>query len=312
MQTLLEKSPQEELKIIVTQLEAHKKALDQFAIVAETDAQGRITYVNDNFCEIAKYSRQELIGKDHRDVVNSKYHPPSFWKEFWQTISQGKVWRGDIKNRAKDGSIYWVDTTIVPFIGTDGRPEKYLAIRAVITERKEAEDQLRVISATYARSLIEASLDPLFTMSLGGKITENNQAMSDATGFSRDELIGSDFFSFFTEPQKARESHQLVLSIGTLKDYPLVIQHKDGKLTNVLYNASLYKDINGKVLGVFAAARDITLQKKAEEEVDHQRSKELERLAELERFQKLTVGRELKMIELKKENEELKIKLGIL
>jgi hypothetical protein len=119
-------------------------------------------------------------------------------------------------------------------------------------------------------------------------------------------LIGTDFSDYFTEPEKAREGYKQVFEKGLVSNYPLTIRHRDGRFTDVLYNASVYKDTRGNVLGVFAAARDVTAQKKAEAEVAEQRTRELERLAELERFQKLTVGRELKMIELKKEIEERK------
>jgi PAS domain S-box-containing protein len=154
--------------------------------------------------------------------------------------------------------------------------------------------------------LIEASLDPLVTISPEGKITDVNEGSIKVTGVSREKLIGTDFSDYFTEPEKAREGYQQVFSRGFVTDYPLTVRHKDGRLTDVLYNASVYKDAGGNVLGVFAAARDVTAQKKAEAQLAEQRTRELERLAELERFQTLTVGRELKMIQLKKEIEELK------
>ena len=139
----------------------------------------------------------------------------------------------------------------------------YLLIGTDNTARKQADDKLRTASQ-YARSLIEASLDPLVTISPKGKITDVNAGSVKVTGVPREKLIGADFSDYFTEPDKAREGYQQVFANGFVTDYPLTIRHEDGRLTDVLYNASVYKDVQGNVLGVFAAARDITARKQAE------------------------------------------------
>lgn len=270
------------------------------AIISE-NLDGTITSWNPAAEKMFGYREKEALGKT-MSIIGTSDRLDEF-KEIISKIKKGlTVERLETQRRRKDGKVIDVAVTVSPIRDESRKLIGLSVIDRDITYQKQV--------SQYARSLIEASLDPLVTINLDGKITDVNEATIKVTGVSREDLIGTDFSSYFTEPEKAREGYQLVFSKGTVTDYPLTIRHFNGKLTDVLYNASVYRDVSDNVLGVFAAARDITAQKKAEAQVAEQRSRELERLAELERFQKLTVGRELKMIELKKEIEELKGKLG--
>jgi PAS domain S-box-containing protein len=261
--------------------------------------EGKITDVNEATIKVTGVARERLVGTDFSNYFTE---PEKAREGYRQVFSEGFVTDYPLTIRHMDGRLTDVLYNASVYKDVGGNVLGVFAAARDVTVQKQA--------SQYARSLIEASLDPLVTISPEGKITDVNEATIKVTGVARERLVGADFSNYFTEPEKAREGYQQVFAKGLVTDYALTIRHGNGRLTDVLYNASVYRDAGGNVLGVFAAARDVTAQKRAEEQVAEQRAKELERLAELERFQKLTVGRELKMIELKKEIEELKSKVG--
>jgi PAS domain S-box-containing protein len=238
----------------------YKHALDESSIVAITEKSGIIKYVNDNFCKISKYSREELIGKDHR-IINSGYHPKEFIRDLWSTISQGEIWKGELKNKAKDGSIYWVDTTIVPFLDTQSKPYQYVAIRSEITSRKKVEDELKQLNESLEQKVIErtaqleASLQQLkeseekFQKAFhanGGGITitrlsdstymDVNETFVQMTGYTREELIGhtSAELGMVSDLKRREEILQEIKQHGSARNFEITVCDKSGRLLEVI------------------------------------------------------------------------------
>jgi PAS domain S-box-containing protein len=300
-----------ETKRLMREFEATKNLLDnildsstRYSIIGK-DLNHRVVSWNEGARRNYLYTAAEILGHDVGILHTPEDRESGAVRDLLTTAFDKGMAEGEFERVRRDGSRFWANVVMTRRDDKGGKPIGYLLMSNDISARKQAEEQVHV-NSLYARSLIEASLDPLVTISPAGKITDLNEATAKVTGLPREQLVGTDFSDYFTEPEKAREGYQRVFAEGSVIDYPLTIRHRNKGLIEVTYNATVYKDPRGKVLGVFAGARDVTAQRRAEAQIAEQRSKELDRLGDLERFQKLTIGRELKMIELKKEIKELK------
>jgi PAS domain S-box-containing protein len=268
-----------ELEAALKDLSEQKFALDQHAIVATTDVQGTITYVNDKFCAISKYSREELIGQNHR-LLNSGEHSKEFFREMYRDIASGRVWRSEICNRAKDGSIYWVDTTVVPFFDSEGKPRQYMAIRQDITARKLAEKVRERLAA-----VVDSSDDAIVSKTLEGTISAWNHGAEKVFGYSAAEIVGKPVLVLLP-PERIDEESDILTRIRrgeSVDHFETVRVRKDGTRIDVSLSVSPIRDSKGVIVGAAKIARDITERKRAQ---DGLREKE-RRLAESQRIARI-------------------------
>jgi PAS domain S-box-containing protein len=246
-----------------SEISDYKYALDESSIVAITDSKGVIKHVNTNFCKISKYSREELIGKDHR-IINSGYHSKEFIRDLWTTISRGKIWKGELKNKAKDGGTYWVDTTIVPFVSALGIPHQYIAIRSDITNRKKAEEEQALLAL-----IVNSSDDAIISINLESIITSWNRGAGVLFGYSQEEVLGKPVMVLIASERLEEDSRVIgrVAQGEYVKHYETEWIDKSGTAVHISLNASPIRNVEGNIVGSSKIIRNISERKSAEAKI---------------------------------------------
>lgn len=305
-----------ELRESIKELSDLKFALDRAAIVAVTDDRGVITHVNDTFCQISKYSRAELLGKTHR-ILNSGYHSKTFFQDMWSTLRQGNIWKGEIKNKAKDGTYYWVDTTIVPFLNDKGKPVQYLAIRYEITERKQVEEQMKQTQAFLESILENIPVGVYIKDAQNLNFVFWNKASEEVFGLQREAAIGKNEYEFLP-PELADtfiEKDRKALTQGEMLDIPEQHIHTSDRGWRILHTRKVpIADETGSPQYLLGISEDISDRKRNEEALQRSEAEKTALIASLqEKTQHLeTTLRELQRAQTQLVQSEKMSSLGLL
>lgn len=260
----------ETLQKTLKELSDIKYALDQAAIIAIADPSGIINYVNDKFCTISGYSREELIGQSFT-LLNSGYHSREFFQQLWLTISQGKVWQGEIKDRAKDGKDYWVSSTVVPFLNDEGKPVQYLTIQFEITERKQTEAALRA-SETQYQTLVNLSPVGIFCTDAMGQYIQVNERWCQMNGLEAQEAMSEGWTRTIHPEDRVRvltEWYQAVAKNLSFKSTEYRLLRPDGTTAWVFAQATAETGRSGSTIGYVGTITDITQRKQVEDQLRH-------------------------------------------
>lgn len=263
---------------IIDTLQAYQGAVNTGSIVSITDTSGRIIYTNDSFCEISKYTRGELLGENHR-IINSGYHSKEFFSDMWKTISSGKPWRAEIKNKAKDGSYYWVDSVITPVINEKKEIIQYLSVRNLVTEKKELE-----ANQVSFRQAIDTSSDHIFMIDSSTMlfIDMNKTAVTDL-GYSKKELLQmgpQDLAPEFSKEQLQQKLEEFINTPMRFGIIETVHRKKGGELINVEIHFKALRAADKKHT-LIASVRDITQRKKILEDLQNSKDFQLSILSAL-------------------------------
>ena len=270
----------EEANIEILQL---KNALDRSAIVAITDNKGVVKFVNDKFCDISKYKRDELIGQNNR-ILNSGFHAKEFFSDLWNTVTSGKVWQGEIKNINKEGEYYWVYTTIVPFLDANKIPYQYVAINYDISKEKYIYEKLEHL-ALFQKGILNGTSYAIITTTPEGIITTFNKGAEELLGYTAEEMINISTPAIFHDINEIVTRAEILskelgykvepgfdvfvlksrTGIADINDWTYI--RKNGTRVTVNLSITTLRNDNQEILGYLGVVSDVTLQKQAQLEI---------------------------------------------